>query len=221
LKGRSVRLVGGAFCGLLLAAVVLGANPPPNQNFRDFEFQRLNRSYRDVPVAVEPVDLSPLHIALTSPRHDLVLLRHRLRLRRLTDGSHAAELWVQFQGAGHLVADVSALGLGTRLQDDVTLPKQDKFFEARLRIVRSKEGYLVTTVTLPKSAEVKLKSRLGADLVQWCDQIPFSLLRCDDLGRSLSSATLPLPAPGDTYLVSNADLTPEEKRALDGYLAGQ
>lgn len=224
IPGR-LRWVVAALVGVLAAVhggygapAPVPSGPKAISGFSDFEFQRLNRPFRDLPVAMDPVESGPFHIVLSSPRHEVQLLRHRLRLRRLPDGTHDAELWVQFQGSGHLTADVSALGLGTRLEDQVDLPRQEKLLRARLRIARSREGYLVTTVSLPRSAEVQLKSRLGGDLVRWCEQIPFSLVSCEGLDRAFSSATVPLPAAGNTYLLANADLTPEDRKAFDAYL---
>jgi len=148
---------------LALAAALLPSPVPaaPTKGTQDFEFGRLNHDYRDVAGALEPTQAGPFRIDLSTPRQEVTLLRHRLRLARRDDGTHDAELRAEYRGRGRLVASASVLGFGQSFQDDVTLPGQALTLQARVRIARGRDGYLVTTVALPAEAEVLIQSRLG------------------------------------------------------------
>lgn len=219
-----MRRVGPRGAALLFLAVLLGAkSPAPSREPRDFEFKRLNRPYRDVAKGAAPVDKGPLRVELSSPRQEVVLVEHQLRLTPRGDGTHDAELWARFQGRGRVEAWVSVggLGLGQRFQDDLTLPDQTRTLHGRVKIVRGQGGYLVTTLALPPEVAVQIRSRLAGDVVGWCDRlasVPFSPVECGGLDRALASATVPLPAPGQTYGLADEDLTADDRRSLDAYL---
>jgi hypothetical protein len=207
----------------LLSLLGAAKNPAAGRGPRDFEFTRLDRTYRDVAEGAEPVERGSLRIDLSSPHQEISLLRHRLRLVPRADGTHDAELWTRFRGQGRLEARValSGLGAGQRFQDDLVLPDQAQTLRGRVRIERGRDGYLVTTLELPPETEVRIQSRLAGELLAWCDRmasLPFSPLQCGGLDRALASATVPLPRPGQTYLLADADLTPEDRRGLDAYL---
>lgn len=211
-----------AVVALLAAAGATGQAPAPPGGV--IEVAALNRAYDDVAPEIVPVVEGPLTVALRSPSHRLVLRRHRLRLEPGAGGSHAAELMVEFSGKGLLVADVSALGLGTRMQEEVIVPPQATTLEGRARVARVSGGYLVTPEQLPKSIAVQIRSQLGNRIVAWCDRaslVPLGELDCRGLERSLSRAVVPLPQPGEGYLLEDAELTPEDRRRLDAYLAAR
>lgn len=189
---------------------------------QEFEFPGLNRTYRDLPAAAQPIQSGLFTIRLSSPNQELVVARHRLRLRPRSDGTHDAEAWAEFSGGGRMYADVSAGGLEHRFQDDVVLPPQEQTVQGRLRIERDREGYWITTLELPSEIRVQLQSRLGGEILGWCQTlaaIPFSPFRCVGLDRALSNASVPLPPPGDTYLLPAGDLTTDERKRLDAYLS--
>ncbi len=203
------------------AASLLAAAPmasPPGQ----FRFERFNRSYAESVPRISPVEQGPLSIQLSAPRNSLVLRNHLLRLEPGSGGSHAAELRVEFQGKGWLVADVDVAGFaGTRLQDEVIIPPQAATLEGRVRVTREPGAYVVTTEQLPKQIRVKIQSNVGNQIVAFCDRIPTLLgdLDCDRLDQAFSSAAVPLPKAGESYLLEDADLTPQERQQLETYLA--
>lgn len=202
-----------AFSVLLLGAVVPG----------QFRFERFNRSYPEVIPEIAPIEQGPLTIQLTAPRSNLTLRSHFLRLEPGPGGSHSAELRVEFLGKGRLVADVDVAGLATRLQDDVVVPPQAATLEGRVRVTRDPGAYVITTEQLPKQMKVRIQSGIAGQVVGFCDRIPALLaadLDCERLNRLLSTATVPLPPAGESYLLEDADLTPEERSQLDAYLAG-
>src|SRR5690349_12850633 len=90
-----------------------GAAAAPGQ----LQFARLNRTYSDIVTEIEPIQQGPVTVRLSSPRHQLTVRNHLLRLEPGPGGSHSAELRVDFSGKGWLVADVDVAGMGGRLED--------------------------------------------------------------------------------------------------------
>ncbi|HWM93689.1 MAG TPA: hypothetical protein VN493_23225 [Thermoanaerobaculia bacterium] len=205
---------------LLPAALLLGAAVSPPGQFR---FERFNRSYPEAVPEISPIEQGPLTIQLSSPKSNLTLRSHFLRLEPGPGGSHTAELRVEFQGKGWLVADLSMGGLAaTRLQDQVTVPPQAATLEGRVRLTRDPGAYVITTEQLPRQMRVKIQSGIATQVVGFCDRIPTLLgpdLDCERLNQALSTAVVPLPPAGESYLLEDAELTSEERGQLDAYLA--
>lgn len=203
---------------LLLVAVAAARPDVPGQ----LQFGRLNRTYSDVISEIEPIRQGPVTVRLSSPRHQLMVRHHLLRLEPGPAESHSAELRVDFSGKGWLVADVDVAGIGGRLEDNVTVPAQSRTVEGRARIRKVAEGYLITPEQLPESIRVQIQSGVGSRIVGFCDRaaaLLFSDTDCGALDRALSTAVVPLPAPGESYLLENAELTAAERQRIDAYLA--
>ncbi len=184
-------------------------------------FERLNRDYRNVVSEIEPIRQGAATIRLSSPRHTLTVRDHLLRLEPGPGGSHSAELRLDVSGTGWLIADVDIAGLGGRFQDEVQVPAQSRTIEGRVRLRKTAEGYLVTPEQLPQQVPVRVRSNLAGDIVALCEGA--SLLTgmdCGALERSLSTVQVPLPEPGESYLLENAELTADERRRIDAHLAG-
>jgi hypothetical protein len=214
---RATQLLLASILTLLLLGAAAVPSPPGQ-----FRFVRFNRSYPEVVPRIAPIVEGPLKIQLTAPRSNLTLRSHLLRLEPGPGGSHTAELRVEFLGKGWLVADVDVAGFtGTRLQDQVMVPPQAATLEGRVRVAREPGAWVVTTEQLPKQLRVKIQSGVGNQIVGFCDRIPTLLadLDCARLDQALSSAVVPLPPPGESYLLEDADLTPQERRQLDAYLS--
>src|SRR6187549_4143111 len=96
------------FLTSILAVLLLGAVPSPPGQFR---FERFNRSYPEVVPEIAPIVQGPLTIQLSSPKSNLTLRSHFLRLEPGPGGSHTAELRVEFLGKGRLVADLDVAGM--------------------------------------------------------------------------------------------------------------
>lgn len=208
-----------AFTALILLAGRPGGTAVPGQ----IELQRLNRSYSEVAPDILPVIEGPLTVRLSSPRHQIVVRRHLLRLEPGAAGSHSADLSIEFQGKGRLVADVEAGPVATRLQDEVLVPPQVARLQGRVRIRRVQGGYGIIPEQLPDRLGVRIQSGIGRQLVNVCDgaSIVLAALDCPRLEQSLSRAVIPLPAAGEEYLLEDAELTPAERSQLDSYLQGR
>jgi hypothetical protein len=215
---RGVRLV-------LLAGLAVGllgaAQDAPLSNGR-FRFQTFNHEYSGVVPEIAPITNGPVTVHLAVPKSDVFLRDNLLRLEPGTGGSHSAELRVELEGSGWLVADVDVGGVTSRLQDRVTVPRQAIEMEGRVRIARDAAGYVVTPEQLPKSVNVRIKTGLAQSALDMCDSASLLApqLDCAALQKSLSTAVVPLPRAGQSFRLEASDLSPETRREIDAYLAG-
>jgi hypothetical protein len=202
----------------LLALLLLGAAPvPPGQ----IQFARLNRTYPDAVTEIAPVTEGLVSIRLSSPSNQMTLRNHRLRLEPGLGGSHSAELRVEFEGKGRLVADVDVAGFGTRLQDNVVVPPQAANLEGRVKVRKVAGGYGVTPEQLPPRVAIRIESGIAGRVVGVCEsasRISLAEMDCAGLARRLSVASIPLPSAGEEFLLEAAELTPAEREQLDAYL---
>jgi hypothetical protein len=188
----------------------------------EFRFARLNRGYREIAPEILPLEEGPLTVRLSSPRNDLIVRSHLLRLEPGAGNSYSAELRVEFMGKGWLVADVEAAGLSTRLEDEVLVPPQAVEMEGRVRLRRVRGGYEVVAEQLPRRMGVRIQSGIGRRIVNFCDRVsalPLTALDCPALEQSLTRAVVPLPPAGESFLLADADLTPQDRQQLDAYLS--
>ncbi|HKH49015.1 MAG TPA: hypothetical protein VKM72_30490 [Thermoanaerobaculia bacterium] len=203
---------------VLLASRPGGTATPPGQ----IQLQRLNRSYSEIAPDILPVVEGPLTVRLSSPRNQITVRNHLLRLEPGSGGSHSADLSIEFQGKGWLVADVEAGPMATRLQDEVLVPPQVAKIQGRVRIRRVQGGYGITPEQLPEKLGVRIQSGIGRQLVNVCDGASILLaLDCPSLEKSLSRAVIPLPAAGEEFLLEDTELTAVERGQIDSYLLGQ
>ncbi len=208
---------------MLAACLSLGTVPPgtAQEPGREFSFAKLNRTYTDLVSELAPIEQGPVTVRLSSPEHSLIVQSNRLRLRPAEGGAHAGRLEVAILGKGWLVADVEGAGLATRLQDELMILPQTLAVEAKVKLRRGDGGYSVTTVELPRRVDVRIQSKLANQLVSWCEGLALLLpMDCAGMERSLSVASIPMPEPGGDYLLADAELTPEDRAALDAYLGG-
>jgi hypothetical protein len=215
---RRRRLPTALAAGLLATAGALLAAEPG----ADLSFERFNGSYSRPGVTMPPRAMGLLTVRLASPTNTLVLRSNRLRLTPLGDGSHRAEGTAEFLGEGWLVADLEMGGAPARLEDEVVIPPQTRTVVGRVRVAHGEQGFELTPVELPATVEVAIRSRLADRVVGLCDQmslLPFTSLDCGGIEGLLSTAAVPLPAAGDTYLLPADKLTDADRRALADYLA--
>lgn len=187
-----------------------------------FELTSLNHRYEEMGTGLAPIRQGPITIQLSSPRHQLDLLSNRLELVPGADGSYGVTLDLEFSGGGALVADFDVSGVRSHLEDELEVPAQKRTLVARARISRTSAGYEVTPLELPATFEVTIHSRVGSQLVSACSSLAALGLvptSCDSLGQALSTAVIPLPAPGETYLLEAERFSAADRRRLDDFLA--
>jgi len=208
---------------LLLTAAALGALLGPAGGAEtEFSFSRLDGTHVFGEVATAPSAWGPLNLRLRAKDAQVRVLSHRVVLSPLEDGTHQARFAARVEGTGAVFAEVTVLGFADEQADHVTLPPQDQNLAGRVRLGREGDVYRVTTVEVPRQVTVRMQSRLGERLAQWCEGIP--LLEslggdCGGLRKALSSATVSLPRAGETYEIRRDELTEPERQALDRYLA--
>lgn len=205
---------------LLASALALGL--ACSAEAAQFGFSRLNRTHTATEIAAAPREWGPFRVLLRARDARLTVLSHRLDLTPSPDGSHRARLVARGEGAGTLLAKVEALGLGTEQSDQMSAPAQEHDVAGRVWVSRETDRYRVTVAELPREVTVQVRSQLGERLVGWCEGMPLlSALGadCGGLRRALSSVSVPLPRPGEVYEVLRSELTVDEQRALDKYLA--
>jgi hypothetical protein len=157
-------------------------------------------------------------VYLSSPANSLTVRGHRLELVPLGGDRHRFRGWIDFLGKADLVAELAGGGPG-RMEDQVLLPIQQLDLTGELDIVAGPEGYDITTRERPAYAEIAMQSRLGNQLLTLCDLM--TILTggdCSGLVTAFGRVRLPLPRPGETYLLPADRLTLEERDLLDGYL---
>ncbi len=187
-----------------------------------FRAARANRTYRDVAPELAAFEQGDLSLRFSSPRNTLTLRDHLLRLEPGAGGSHAAELTLEIEGQGWLVADVTMGAVARRLEDEVQVPRQSKTLEGRVRLARVEGGYEITPEQLPRRVEVTMRSGVGDRVAGLCGsmaRLPGLALDCSGLERAVSTLVVELPEAGESYLLPAETLTREERRVFDDYLA--
>ena len=222
----AARTAGGlaaAALGGLLAVAAAPAGPPPGRE-ADLSFSSFNGSYSEPGATLAPVTEGPITVQLSSPENTFVLVANRLHLTALPDGTQRARWTADFHGQGKLIADFSVAGAPGRIEDEVVVPPQSRSVEGRVRLARGDGGWVMTAVELPPSVSVEIRSRVADSLVATCEGmaiLPLVRLDCGAFRASLETATVPLPAAGETYFLPDARLTAAERQRLDAYLAGR
>ncbi len=217
---------------LLLAVLALAAVPPSPGSAApaavpapsaaaSFTFASCNRTYQQLGSELAPVTQGGVTIQVRSPENRLDLLSHRLDLAPLADGTHRATFTAEFAGSGELVADVGLGGAVSRLADSVTVPRQERVVDGRVRLGRGEQGYELTPLELPDAVDVRIESQLAGRFAALCDSltlVPGVVLDCGLLRAGLSRARVPMPEVGETYLLPEECLDDRLRRRLDAYL---
>jgi hypothetical protein len=214
-RRRGTAVIAGAMA--LAVTTLAGAR---RADAAEFEFARLNRTYSQFVDQLQPVVLGPVEVLLRSPQHQLELSRHRAWLTPAREGTHTVRVDIELSGSGTINAVLRAAGLEGKLDDELTLPRQTLRMDGRIRLARSAAGYQIALVEAPPTVEVQIQSQLAGRLVPVCRQMALVLVTfdCAALEDALSRVQVPLPKPGTEFLLPIEEVTPEEAKALDGYL---
>ena len=207
-------------CGILVAAGLLAQGGPTASVLRS---DRVDGVHSDMAPAIAPIDMTGIRIELSSPSHTLEVLEHSLELTPGTQGDHIGRLSARIKGEADLVAVIEIGGLPGAMEDRIVLPEQEQVIEGRAELERTEEGYRITLLELPTHAEIQIDSDLAGNLVTLCQGfavIPFMSINCDAVDAAMSVLRLPLPEPGEVFVLDPADLTEVERSQIDAYLDG-
>jgi hypothetical protein len=188
----------------------------------ELELRFLNATYTGLDSGLEPITEGALTIALSSPEHRLTVYSNRLTLRPRPNGSWDAEIAIELDGEGRLVADVDGGGIRRRFVDDVSAARQTVVASGEVAVDRAAEGYLFTLVRPGPAVAVEIRSGVAGQIVAVCRALavlPLFDLGCDRLERGLSVARIPMPEAGTRFLLPHASLTPEERAVFEALLA--
>ncbi|HUO87230.1 MAG TPA: hypothetical protein VM617_07550 [Thermoanaerobaculia bacterium] len=204
----------------LAGVAVAQALPPPTE----LTFPRFNDVYEQPGAMSEPLEQGGMTIRLSSPENHLVLRSHRVRLAPLGDGTHWVEVVADFAGRGRVIAHLDfGNGQGTQLEDQVVLPPQTRTVIGRVVIAVGEGGdYEITPVELPETVAIAFESKLAGGLGDLCRTVARlggMTIDCGSVEAGLTTAAIPLPEPGETYLLPAARLTADDRGRLDAYLA--
>lgn len=187
-----------------------------------FEMPRLNQVYGDVVREVLPIRQGPVVVRLEFLDHSIELKDHRLEvLHNLDENSFDFRVVATVQGEAEVKSSLEIAGVPANLQDQVRLPLQSISVSGTTEIRRDQEGYWISPQELPPFVEVEIESRLARKMVSLCKGLAFLPgmgSACEGLKQSLAFIRLPLPEPGETYLVPLSRLTEAELRKFDRYL---
>lgn len=220
IAGRRTRHgIAAALVAVALVATTLSAQggAPPTVLRSD----RVDGIHRDMAPAIAPIEMTGIRIELSSPSHELEVLEHGLELSPGTQGDHVARLSARIRGDADLVAVLEIGGLPGAMEDRIVLPEQVQEIAGRAELERTEEGYRITLLELPTHAEIQIDSKLAGNLVTVCKGfavIPFMAVNCDALDAAMSVLRLPLPKPGEVFVLDPEDLTESERRQIDAYL---
>ncbi len=208
--------------GVRVLAILLLLVAMPVMAQEEIEFELLNTTYEGLDSGLEPIREGPLTIALSSPEHRLTVYSNRLTLRRNESGHWDAEVAIELDGEGRLVADVEGAGVRQRFVDDVAVPRQTVEASGEVSVESIADGYVFTLERPGPAVTLEIRSGLAEQIVGICRAIallPLFDLGCDRLERGLSIARIPMPEVGTRFFLPQANLTAEEREALEAILA--
>ena len=209
---------------LWLVALVGGASeentPARGESTRQIELAFLNQTYRDLDPGLVPIQQGPLRIGVSSPEHRLQVFGNALAVRPVANEGWEAELRVDLEGDGRLLADVDVGGAVSQLVDDVTARRQWVVAQGEIRVLRAPEGFRIELVRAGTPPTVEIQSALGSQIVGACQGLAMLLgLDCDGLERGLSVVQIPMPDPGTAFLLPGTYLTAEERGFFEGLVS--
>ncbi len=188
-----------------------------------FVLERLNGTYTDLGGGPRDIKNGPITVRSTSASNSFELIGNRLELTPLGDRQHQAEFWVRFSGRADVDAEILMVGFSAgTLQDQVVVPEQERTIDARIKLERQDENYLITVIESPKDFSINIQSRLAGQIVGMCESLTRFTFgsSCDGLEAALSNPRVPMPEPGKELVLEGEQLTPEERAQLDAYIAG-
>lgn len=205
----------------LLSMWVVGAAPSEREP-RVLVFDRFNRVYDGLTPEIQVAEDGSLAVSADVLEGAVEVVRHRVELYPLGDGTHHVHGTAEFFGHADVLAHVSLGGVGSSVRDSVLVPLQTRSLDARVRVVKTEHGYAVTLLDVPDVIHVQVRSRLAAQTVGWCRKLAFlpgASANCDVLNEFFSNAPVTLPRKGETIYFDRADLHASEEQAVDTYLS--
>jgi hypothetical protein len=208
-------------CVALLAFACLAASAAAAAELRVGKY---NRVYEDVAGELAPIEMPPVRIRLSSPSQAIVVKENLARLEPLGGGRFGGRFELELLGKGRLVVDLDLAGRPQRLEDEVLLPRQRIAIDGEARIERVEGGYRVRPEKLPPAVRVEVRSRLINEVLDLCGGaalLTLGALDCGPLQLALERPEVPLSGVAGELFLPDADLTSDERAAVDALLAAR
>ncbi len=210
-KGTTVGLALVAFWLSGPIAADDSARPPEGEPTSAIEIGFMNGVHEDLDANLQPIRQGSITIRVSSPDHRLTVHGNRLTLTPRSDGALDAAIEVDFEGRGHLIADVESVG---RFEDQVRARRQTARAEGRVRLTRAGDNYVFTVETADRAVPLEIDSGVASQVVGACRIVAMLLsLPCQSIEKSLSVVNVPMPGPGEQIPVP-ADLLSDEVKAF-------
>ena len=196
----------------LLAFVPAAAGDPDG-----IELGFMNGVHEDLDANLQPIQTGTITIRVSSPDHRLTVHGNRLTLKPRSDGTLEAKIEVDFEGRGHLIADVESVG---RFEDRVRAPRQTARTDGRVRLTRDGDNYLFTVERADRSVALEIDSGVARQVVSACRIVAMLMsLPCQSIEQALSVVNVPMPRPGEQIPVPADLLSDEEKAFFDRFVS--
>ncbi len=201
------------FVGFLVSVPLVADDTP------GIEIGFMNGVHEDLDSNLQPIRQGSITIRVSSPDHRLTVHGNRLTLTPNADGSLDAVIEVDFEGRGHLIADVETIG---RFEDRVQAPRQTARAEGTVRLTRAGDDYLFTVEQADRFVGLEINSGVAGQVVGACRVFAMLMsLPCDGLEKSLSVVNVPMPGPGEQFQVPADLLSDEEKAFFDRFASDE
>lgn len=176
----------------------------------------MNGVHEDLDADLQPIQTGTVTIRVSSPDHRLTVHGNRLTLEPRSDGTLEAKIEVDFEGRGHLVADVENVG---RFEDRVRAPRQTARAGGRVRLTRDGDNYLFTIEKADRSVALEIDSGVARQVVSACRIVAVLMrLPCQSIEQALSVVHVPMPGKGEQIPVPADLLSDEEKAFFDRFV---
>ncbi len=207
-------------CFLAIAAIGLAALLAPAAAADDgIEIGFMNGVHEDLDANLRPIRQGSITIRVSSPDHRLTVHGNRLTLEPRSDGTLEAKIEVDFEGRGHLIADVESVG---RFEDQVQAPRQTARTDGIVRLTRAGDGYVFTVERADRSVPLEIDSGVARQVVSACRMVAVFLnLPCQSIESALSVIRVPMPGEGEQIQVPASLLSDDEKAYLDRFVADE
>ncbi len=208
-----------ALVAIALAVAPAHGSAGPRTAAAGIEIAFVNGVYEDLDSNLQPIRQGSITIRVSSPEHRLTVHANRLALAPNGDGTFDAAIEIDFEGSGHLIADVEGIG---RFQDLVEAPRQTARTAGTVRLARDAGNYLFIVEAAEPSVRLEIESGIARQVVGACRTLallPFLRLPCGGLEESLRAVDVPMPGPGEQIKLPADLLSEEEKAFLDRHVA--
>lgn len=201
----------------LLITLLPAAAPAAEQSG---EVASFNTTYEGAATDLQPVQEGPITIHVSSPSYRLTMYRNRFAFTRAGGGVLDATVECEIDGSGQLVAIIEAAGSRNDFSDRLEVPRQTLRLTGKLRLERVENGFKFTVVEAPETLGITIRSAALTQILGTCDalaQLPLLSLSCRGLEQMLTTARVPVPKPGESFVLDDSSLSPSERAFFDRF----